>query len=207
MGKWVCYNVEKGGVRCMICYLLRHGKDDDTVRGGWSQSPLSAEGKAQAVELAGFIQSRSLDIRHIYSSDLPRAMETAQPVAEKLRLPVLPKPEFRETNNGELAGMKNEVASARYPGLYWNTLQWEQQYPGGESPREFYERICRAWADFQREILERNENVLLVTHGGVIQVVLSIVNGEAYSNKTSRRNIRNGELITLEYQNGAWREI
>ena len=35
----------------MICYLVRHGKDDDTVRGGWSQQPLTDEGKVQAAEL------------------------------------------------------------------------------------------------------------------------------------------------------------
>lgn len=27
----------------MTCYLLRHGKDDDTLRGGWSDAPLTAE--------------------------------------------------------------------------------------------------------------------------------------------------------------------
>ena len=35
----------------MICCLVRHGKDDDTVRGGWSQQPLTDEGKVQAAEL------------------------------------------------------------------------------------------------------------------------------------------------------------
>ena len=61
----------------MICYLVRHGKDDDTVRGGWSQQPLTDEGKAQADELASFVQISGLEIKHIYSSDLLRAMQTA----------------------------------------------------------------------------------------------------------------------------------
>ena len=116
----------------MICYLVRHGKDDDTVRGGWSQQPLSDEGKAQAEELANFVQRSDFGIKHIYSSDLQRAMQTAQAVADKLHLPIIQMPEFRETNNGTLAGMKNELASKMYPGLYWNTLDWEQRYPGGE---------------------------------------------------------------------------
>ena len=49
-------------------------------------------------------------------------------------------------------------------------------------------------------VLEQNENVMLVTHGGVINVILSIVNDEKYSNKTTMRKIQNAELITLEYQ-------
>lgn len=190
----------------MICYLVRHGKDDDTVRGGWSQQPLSDEGKAQAEELANFVQRSDFGIKHIYSSDLQRAMQTAQAVADKLHLPIIQMPEFRETNNGTLAGMKNELASKMYPGLYWNTLDWEQRYPGGESPREFYERISTAWDAFQKMALEQDENVLLVTHGGVINVILSIVNGQEYSNKTAMRKIRNTELIALEYQGNGWKE-
>jgi len=190
----------------MTCYLVRHGKDDDTVRGGWSQQPLTDEGTLQAAELAEFVKKNGLAIQKIYSSDLLRAMQTAQPVAEKLHLPVIPMPEFREVNNGDLAGMKNELAAERYPGLYWNTLGWTQRYPGGESPCEFYARISTAWEAFQKEILERNENVLLVTHGGVMRVILSVVKGETYSNHSTPRKIRNAELIALKYQNGEWTE-
>ena len=190
----------------MICYLVRHGKDDDTVRGGWSGQPLNDEGKAQADELASFVQRSDLKIKHIYSSDLLRAMQTAQSMADKLHLPIILMPEFREVNNGDLAGMKNELANKMYPGLYWNTLGWKQRYPGGESPKEFYERISTAWDAFQKMVLEQNENVMLVTHSGVINVILSVVNGEGYSNKTSMRKIRNTELIVLEYQGKGWIE-
>ena len=190
----------------MICYLVRHGKDNDTVRGGWSGQPLIDVGKAQADELASFVQRSDLGIQYIYSSDLLRAIQTAQSVADKLHLPIIQMPEFREVNNGDLAGMKNDLASKMYPGLYWNTLGWEQRYPGGESPKEFYERIRTAWDAFQKMVLEQNEDVLLVTHGGVINVILSIVNGEKYSNKTTMRKIQNAELIALEYMEKGWIE-
>ena len=190
----------------MTCYLVRHGKDDDTVRGGWSQMPLTEEGLKQAESLASFVQKSNLNIKHIYSSDLPRAMQTAEAIGNQLQLPVIPVQEFREVNNGILAGMKNDLAAENFPGLYWNTLDWEQRYPEGESPQEFYQRICNAWEQFQSAILEQDENVLLVTHGGVIQVILSIVNGEEYSNRKALRKIRNAELIALEYASGMWKE-
>jgi len=189
----------------MICYLVRHGKDDETVRGGWSQHGLTEEGIRQAEKLACTV--KDLNIKNIYSSDLQRAMQTANILAKSMDLPVISLTQFRETNNGELAGMKHELALERYPGLFWNQLEWEQCYPGGESPKGFYERICTAWEEFSEKIRERNEDVLLVTHGGVIQVILSILEGRSYSNKEKQRGISHASMIALSYENGAWKEI
>ena len=63
----------------MICYLLRHGKDDETVRGGWSDHPLTEEGLRQAETLA----FADWTVSHIYSSDLQRAIQTAQIIAQR----------------------------------------------------------------------------------------------------------------------------
>ena len=169
----------------MKCYLLRHCKDDDTVRGGWSQSMLTDEGKEQAIQIAKNISDNMLqyDIKHIYSSDLPRAMQTADQIAVLLGLPIIEMEQFREVNNGDLAGIKNEIANQKYPRLYWNTLGWEENYPNGESPKEFFERVRKAWHLFTKQIIDINENVLLVTHSGVINIILHQVNNTFYSNK------------------------
>ena len=138
----------------MICCLVRHGKDDDTVRGGWNDLPLTADGLAQADALAEYLvkNQSSFNIKHIFSSDLMRARQTAYPLSERLGLPIEYIAEFREVNNGLLSGMSNETAKEQYPGLYWNTLNWQQKYPEGESPKEFYERVKSAWFDFSKEI-------------------------------------------------------
>ena len=187
----------------MIIYLVRHGKDDDTVRGGWSQHPLTPEGIKQTEKLAERL-AENIAIGHIYSSDLCRAMQTAEIIANKIKLPVISLPQFRETNNGDLAGMKNDIALVRYPGLFWNQLGWEQCYPGGESPKEFYERIATAWRDFSKKIISQSEDVMLVTHGGVIHVILSIVEKRSYSNTEKLRNIGYAEIIKLSYKNETW---
>jgi len=188
----------------MKIYLVRHGKDEEGVRGGWSSQPLTEEGCAQAQKLAEGID---FPVDAIYSSDLPRAMQTAKPVAEKLGLPITKRPEFRETNNGELAGMKNELALERYPGLFWNTLDWEECYPGGESPREFYERIWNAWDQFQREVRQRQENAILVTHSGCIHVIRCILTGRPYSNRAKHEKAAYAKIITLEYKDEIWKEV
>lgn len=190
----------------MICYLIRHGKDDETVRGGWSRHPLTTEGIKQAETLAkAFAGNRTIDC--IYSSDLPRAMQTAEKIAKEVDLSVIPLPLFRETNNGELAGIKNDIALVRYPGLFWNQMGWEQHYPNGESPKQFYERISTAWADFSQRIISQNKNVVLVTHGGVIHVILSIIEGHKYNNAEKQRPVAHGEIIALAYEHKSWFEL
>lgn len=184
-------------------YLVRHGADDETIRGGWSNHPLTGEGFAQADILA---EAVDFPVSRLYSSDLLRAVQTAEPVAQKLNLPIISAPQFRETNNGHLAGMKHELACEKYPGMYWSTLQWEEKYPGGESPKNFYERIAAAWEDFQQQALDCDGDMMLVTHGGVINVILCLVHGLPYTNKKHRWKIRNTEIITLECRGGKWEE-
>ena len=193
----------------MICMLARHGKDDESVRGGWSQHSLSEEGMKQARELAGRLltQKNSYSLSRIYSSDLVRAAQTAQIVGDRLGLAVTLLPDFREVNNGLLAGMKNDLAEDRFPGLYWNQLAWEQTYPEGESPKAFYERIADAWVRFSRELVSGKENVLLVTHGGVIQVILSLINNVPYTNKAPVRKIPYAGSVALIFEDGKWMEL
>lgn len=183
----------------MICYLIRHGKDNDTVRGGWSPASLTGQGIMQAEELANSLASNpQMNIAYIFSSDLLRARQTAEIIAEKLNVSVTLLPQFREVNNGVLAGMKNAEAAAKYPGLFWNTLDWDEPYPGGESPRAFFDRISKAWREFSESIQTVEGDVALVTHGGVINGILHIVNGLQYSNKAKPFPVRHGQIIAVE---------
>lgn len=183
----------------MTCYLIRHGKDDDAVRGGWSAAPLTEQGTAQVQELADRLASDpNMNIARIFSSDLLRARQTAEMISKKIHSSVTFLPQFREVNNGVLAGMKNEEAFEKYSGLFWSALEWEEPYPEGESPRAFYERIYKAWQEFSDRIQMTHGNVILVTHGGVIDVILHIVNGLEYSNKAKPFPVKHGDVIAVE---------
>ena len=190
----------------MICYLVRHGQDDPDVRGGWSDSPLVEEGEEQALMLAQTIleSQNELCISRILSSDLPRAADTAQPAAEALGLEVELRPEFREINNGELAGMDNNLALVRYPGLFYSTLEWDEAYPGGESPHQFQLRIKDAWERLCKELVEKNQNVLLFTHSGVIHIIHHLIHQTVYSNSEKQFHVPHTSPIPVEYCNGAW---
>ncbi|MDE6470624.1 MAG: histidine phosphatase family protein [Eubacterium sp.] len=131
----------------MIIYLVRHGQDDDTYRGGWSNHALTSKGIQQSENLAIelYNNKNKYNITKIYSSDLIRAQQTAKILADKIDIPIHFMSEFREVNNGDLAGLKNEIANIKFPNLYWRKLEWDKHYPNGESPKEFYERIKSAW--------------------------------------------------------------
>ena len=188
----------------MKLYLVRHGKDDATVRGGWSTSGLTDEGKIQVQHLVEHIltNKHELQIEKLYSSDLPRAIETVTPIATALNVDVTYIPNFRETNNGLLAGMPNDIANAKYPGLFWNALAWDECYPQGESPRLFYERIKTTWKQFSSSIVKENKNTMLVSHSGVMSVIFSLINNIPFSNKKESKRIDYATMIPLMYENG-----
>ena len=169
----------------MKIYIARHGQDDDSVRGGWSDCSLTDLGVKQSVDLADEILSKSdeYNIGMIVSSDIIRAKQTALIISEKLSVPVKYDMDFREVNNGDLAGLDNHIAEEKYPNLYWRKLDWEEHYHHGESPKEFYERISNAWDNLRKTLIDYDKNVLLVTHGGVINVIKCITNEAEYSNK------------------------
>lgn len=87
---------------------MRHGADPDNRYGGWSGYGLTETGR-QEVHRA---KHKLLDkgITCIYSSDLKRAKETAEIVAVSLSLDITYLPQFREVNNGLLAGMEKSEA-------------------------------------------------------------------------------------------------
>ena len=180
-----------------MIFLIRHGEDDNTRLGGWSDAGLSLPGIEQVKAASERIANGNYNIRHIFSSDLLRAKETADIIAERLGVGVIFLREFRETNNGDLAGISKERFQTDYPGLYYSSLEWEQRYPNGESPKQFYNRIRDAWDAFKNKVEALDENVALVTHGGVIDVVLCIENGIAYTNKYVSHKVAYAEMIPV----------
>jgi len=180
-----------------MIFLIRHGEDDNTRLGGWSDAGLSISGIEQAKSAGERIARGNYNIEHIFSSDLPRAKETADIIVKRLGIGVTLLREFRETNNGDLAGISKERFYAEYPGLYYSSLDWEQQYPNGESPKQFYNRIREAWKIFKNKAAALNGNVLLVTHGGVINIILCIENGIPYTNRNAAHKAAYAEMISV----------
>lgn len=185
----------------MTIYLVRHGKDDDTRRGGWSSHGLLPAGVEQVRALAEETVRAGLRIDRIYASDLPRAAETAEILAGYLGCPVEYIPGFREVDNGRLAGMENTLAEKQYPGLYWSALDYNECYPDGESPELFFHRVQTAWSELRDRWSEQGEkDAILVTHGGVIEAILCMEKKIAFSNRERHFSAPHAKLIPVEIQ-------
>ncbi|WP_440117761.1 histidine phosphatase family protein [Paenibacillus sp. QZ-Y1] len=129
----------------MKIFLVRHGMDEEGYRGGWSQRGLIEQGIIQSERLGDYLYHHleQFNINTVISSDLPRAVQTAKELEKRLNIKGDYLKDWREMNNGDLAGMPNKEAEVKYAGVYFNTLGMDTPFPGGESPRSFYNRICK----------------------------------------------------------------
>ncbi len=195
----------------MNIYLIRHGDDNENYRGGWCELPLVEEGIEKCKKLRDYLYDNKdiFKIDRIISSDLNRAKMTADIINEKLKVDISYDSRLRENNNGLLAGMKNEEAIAKFPNVFFSNLEYDEKFPGGESPKEFFERIKKAFFEIVDENRDK-ENIIIVTHAGVISIIYHIINNLKWTNKEKAIKIEktsiskvvvNKENITIEYEN------
>ncbi|MBX9102149.1 histidine phosphatase family protein [Streptococcus anginosus] len=194
----------------MKILFVRHGKDSAQHRGGWSQLDLLPEGKREAETLANYLaqHKENYHFTKVITSDLKRAETTAEILARKLQLPVEKESTLRETNNGDLAGMLNSEADQKFPHLYFRSLAMNEHYPNGESPIEFYQRIKTWFQLFLQENNDSAETQIVVTHGGVINIIYHLVNKREWTNKSRLFLVKhcsisllNTETLVFEVEN------
>ncbi|CAI5478416.1 unnamed protein product [Closterium sp. Yama58-4] len=153
--------------------VVRHGEttwNRDNRMQGQTESHLSDVGRAQARALAARFAGADLPFTALYSSDLRRAAETAEAVAEAVDMgaeQVVRLPGLRERNLGVLEGLVRDEASQKHPEAYGvlTSKDWSQPIPGGgESLEAMYGRVTATVNRIAKEHL--GQRVLLVTHGG-----------------------------------------
>ncbi|PYE47820.1 histidine phosphatase family protein [Paenibacillus barcinonensis] len=192
----------------MKIYVVRHGADEEGYRGGWSQRGLTETGVNQSKMLGKYLHEHAgqYDIQTIISSDLQRAVQTSKEIEAALNIPGSHTSDWREMNNGELAGMLHAEAEEKYPGIYFNTLEMHTAFPGGESPIHFYTRIKSAFQNLctQLEAKKMKSNVLLVTHGGVINILYYVLLNQEWSNTSSFYTIHNTSIHTFGKMKDSW---
>ena len=178
-------------------HLIRHGETDWNRDGriqGQSDPPLSERGREQARALAERLGAEP--IGELWSSDLRRAVETAEPLAARLGLEVRVSPELRErdfgVNEGRLAA---EVAAelGTVAGTAWHGP--DDRHPEGESLREVYERV----AAFLDALLAGSpaEEIALVTSGGPIRMAETYLAREPVETVVWRA-VENCSVTTVE---------
>lgn len=153
--------------------LIRHGQTDWNLEQRWQghlDVPLNTAGREQVRRLADYLRERS--ITAVYSSDLARAITTAEPIARSHGLDVKPDPRLRELNLGVFQGLTTSEINSKYPE---ESRQMSLDYlgyviPTGEARRAMQERAYAAYLDIVAA--ETGPEIAVVTHGGTIRVLL-----------------------------------
>lgn len=166
--------------------IVRHGETVHNELGmlqGQFDSELNLLGKQQAAAAGSALKGEHFDA--CYASDLQRTMETARLAldAAGISIPITPEPDLREWHLGELQNRPHRELQVEYPELMASFKRecGEVLVPGGESRMQFAGRIEK----YLRRLAgqhEPGEKILLVTHGGTMQMVFRAVVGPVCEN-------------------------
>lgn len=187
----------------MRLFLVRHGQTEWNRNGlaqGHTDTELDSEGRAQAECLARSLGEEG--IKRIYSSDLKRCLQTAQPLASRLGLEICGRPELRERRFGEFEGTQfrnlgkwfaEESARTGHPEHLVAT-------PGGESWQDVWDRLDTVMPLFPAE----TTNLAVFSHGGTCRLLLAKLVQAGIGSVHSFRFWNTG-VTELELVDGVWR--
>lgn len=188
-----------------IC-LVRHGETTWNAEKriqGQIDIGLNAAGLVQAQAAANWLAGQP--VTALYSSDLLRARQTAERIAASLNLLPRFRPEFRERRYGFFEGLTYDESRARYPSDYhsFETRDPEFVIPfGGESLQQLYERVSAGLSQLAAEHF--GQMIVVVTHGGVLDIVNRLVRGNPLSSPRDFL-IPNAGINWVSVCGGSWR--
>lgn len=157
--------------------LVRHGEvESNDARRYWGHRdvPLNAVGRDQAERLRDRLVGDHLAA--VYSSDLSRARETAEIIAQLHRAPVVQCPELREIAFGRFEGLTFDEVKTAFPEAEKHFGgDATRRFPGGESLADLSARVGR-FAE-RLEGLGADQTILVVGHGGSLRVLICLLLG------------------------------
>ena len=189
--------------------LIRHGETDwnrELRVQGQVDVPLNATGHAQALRLAQRLTAERVAVDHLVCSDLVRTRQTAEPalaaLLPQLSLDALTDPRLREQHFGVVDGMRVDDIKARHAAAWAQWLRFDADggMPGGETARQFHARVMDALRGLAHQ--HAGETVMVVTHGGVLDMVWRTARGLGLGGP-SQSDIPNAGLNRVRLQGDA----
>jgi len=183
-----------------ILFLIRHGETDWNKQGkytGQKDIPINATGIEQAVKVSKKLKIHAPEI--IYSSNLLRALQTAEEISKELKIPIIKDDRLQEINQGEWEGLHITEIQQRYSNEFAdrNEDPLRVAAPGGESIGEVEDRV----KSFLKEITAKHpqSRIALTSHGIVLGIIRTITKGFPISEVFN--NIpKNAELIRVKIE-------
>lgn len=149
--------------------LLRHGHAYNQkldLLAGDQEFPLTAKGRGQAKNLAELMADEKFSVDKVYCSTVNRCKDTIEHFLVNSNIIPIYTDSLREINVGDYAHMEYEKIH-EMPDFADFGYKSGRAFPGGESFKEFRDRV----EEFI-DSLSNVENSLVVTHSGVINIIL-----------------------------------
>ncbi len=183
--------------------MVRHGETESNRierLQGQTDDALSALGVAQAEAVAGRLAGMAFGA--LYSSDLGRALRTAEAIAQRCGVPAQALPELRERHFGVFQGRTWDEIHREFPAeyeAYWRGPDYAP--PGGETRAQ---RDARVLGCTQRLADQHaGERIVLVTHGGPLEALFKHAVGLP-PDSTRRFSLYNASLALFRIDAGRW---
>jgi len=182
----------------MNLFLVRHGEckcKKGVYIGSGSDISINSLGINQIDKVAFSLKNQiGLESKIIYSSALKRGIESSKIISKKLNTNTLVDPRLNEINFGVWEGLNYNQIMERWDKIatIWYNNPFDITPPNGEPFENFYNRV----GDFLDELkeLKTYKNIIVVTHGGVIQILLTILNNDTIDNRW-KYNLKRGEYF------------
>ena len=184
-------------------YLVRHGETDynrnGLLQGRSINASLNEHGRLQARAVAGYFED--IDIDFLASSDLDRAAQTAEPLAEMKQLELHRYREIEEIDFGRLEGRHAEGLGKRLTFIHdkWRSGATLYGPEEGESPVDVYHRANRRISSLVAQ--HPGATMLFVVHGRLIRILVSGWLGWGLHRMDSVPHA-NGGIYALDWKGG-----
>lgn len=181
--------------------VARHGEaayESDLLSdaGGW----LTPLGREQARGLAASLADEQ--VTRVWTSDMARAVQTGEVVAGPLGVDVVVRTGLREFGVGDAAGTTGVPDPFAATFASWLDGDLAARIPGGESGEDVvarYRTVLEEIAD-----AHRGETVLVVSHGGVMCLALSVLAANLAVSHSRDLPMPNCGVVVMEVDAGGW---
>lgn len=205
--------------------LLRHGQSEanrDNVYTGWSDVPLTQQGRAEAKRAGQLIEQTQIQFTDVHTSLLKRAITTADIVMDQVHqnwLPIHKAWRLNERHYGALRGQNKdktrEIYGVRQVALWRRSFkavpplleatESDRRYvelgdiePRGESLEMAYKRLLPYWIDEIAPRLLNGQNQLVVAHGSTLRALIKYLE-EISDEGIDGVEVANGEPIVYQF--------
>lgn len=216
-------------------FLLRHSKSNWNAQkrfAGWGNNPLSAEGIAQAYEIAPKIAKEKIDV--MYSNGLMRCLETVTRIFEKIPdrfpvfsyvdggkmqewgrytaqpgdVPVYVTNALNERYYGDLQGVPHEEIKKQVgeEQVHLWRRSYDQRPPRGESMKDTFERVLPFFESNILKNLKEDKNVLVVASGNSLRSVVKHLENMPDA-ETVNFELPFGALVEYEFDGNSFKKV